>query len=144
MTDAEIMQEFLRREQRWLRLLDDLRAYHTTQMGKVTTHAEWLVGGELRRFSWLGYFWHHEMFWFGFGLNGSRWEPLIEADNRSKYSDLWGNLGTQLPGVWEVVAAAENRYRRLWAPLEIDETSAAQLLWFKERSRELHEFIIHP
>jgi hypothetical protein len=84
------------------------------------------------------------MFWFGFGLNGDRWQPVIEADNRSKYSDAWGNLGTQLSGTWETVTTAGNLYRRLWAPAGIAETSAAQLGWFKERSRELHEFVIQP
>jgi hypothetical protein len=143
MSDAEIIREFLRREHRWLSLLNELRVYHQTQMGKITTASEWVGGNERGRFSWLGYYWHREMFWFGFGLNDDRWQPLIEADNRSKYSDAWGNLGAQLAGTWEVVSAGGS-YRRLWAPPEIAEDSTVQLHWFRERSRELHEYVINP
>lgn len=143
-TDAEVLLQFLQREQRWLHVLEDLRAYHKTQMGKVTTACEWMGGDTFRRFSWLGYYWYREMFWFGFGLNGERWRPMIEADNRSRYSDAWGGLGDQLAGTWETVTTAGNLYRRLWAPGEMAETSEAQLQWFKERSRELHEFVIQP
>ena len=37
MTDAEILQQFLVREQRWLQVLHTLRNDHETHLGKVTT-----------------------------------------------------------------------------------------------------------
>lgn len=144
MNDAEIIQQFLAREQRWLQTLQTLRGYHEAQMGKVTTGIQWMGGRELGRFSWLGYYWHQEMFWFGYGMHEGIWRPLIEADNRSKYSGVLENMRTELFGTWETVAAEGTLYRRLWAVPEASRSSGTELDWFKARSRELHEFVVHP
>jgi len=142
MTDAEMLQQFVIREQRWLQTLTNLRAFHESQMGKAMTGIQWIGGREFGRISWFGYYWHQEMFWFGFGLHDGTWRPLIEADNRSKHSDVWQSMRTQLCGTWESVTAEGNLYQRLWAPPGIAEAVEPQLEWFKERSRELHEYAV--
>ena len=144
MGDAKIIQQFLSLEQRRLQTLQALRTYHEEQMGKVTTGIQWMGGVELGRFSWLGYFWHIEMFWFGYGLHEGVWRPLIEADNRSKYCWVLENLRTELSGTWESVAAEGTLYRRLWSPAKTAGTSETELDWFRARSRELHEFVVQP
>ena len=144
MSDAQILQQFLGREQRWLQTLQVLRAFHESQMGKLTTGIRWIGGSELGRLSWLGYYWHQEMFWFGYGLHEGTWRPLIEADNRSKFSGVLENLQAQLCGTWESIAAEGNLYRRLWSAPEIAGESESELEWFKARSRELHEFVVQP
>jgi hypothetical protein len=142
MTDAQVLEEFLVREKRWLALLEDLRGFHYAQMSKVTSRCEWIASQELRQHSWLGFFWQQEMFWFGFGYHERMWRPVIEADNRSKYSDAWGKLGDQLAGTWETVSTAGNLYRRLWSPATLAEETADQSRWFRDRSRELHEYVV--
>jgi hypothetical protein len=144
MTDAQIIQQFLAREKRWLQTLQTLRSYHEIQMGKVTTGVQWIGGRELGRLSWLGYYWHQEMFWFGYGLHEGLWRPLIEADNRSRLASVLDSMRTELCGTWESVAAEGTLYRRLWSPAEGFGTSEAELDWFKARSRELHEFVVQP
>lgn len=145
MTDAQAISEILVREQRWVRALQGLRAYHESQMGRVTTGIQWIGGKELGRFSWLGFYWHQEMIWFGYGLHEGVWRPLIEADNRCKVSGVLEAMKTELAGSWETVAAAEgNRYRRLWSAAEVAGQSESELEWFKARSRELHEFVVQP
>ena len=144
MKDAEVLQQFLAREQRWLQALHTLRHYHETQMGKVTTGIQWIGGHELGRLSWLGFYWHQEMFWFGYGLHEGTWRPLIEADNRSKFSGVLENMRDELFGTWQSVAAEGNLFRRLWAPADVAGVSETELDWFKARSRELHEFVVQP
>ena len=144
MSDADVLQQFLAREQRWLQVLHALRNDHETHMGKVTTGVQWIGGKELGRLSWLGFYWHQEMFWFGFGLHEGVWRPLIEADNRSKYSAILENMRTELYGTWESVAAEGNLYRRLWSSPAAAGSSETELDWFKARSRELHEFVVQP
>lgn len=144
MTDAAAIHQFLVREQRWLKALHVLRSYHETQMGKVTTGVQWIGGRELGRLSWLGYYWHQEMFWFGYGLHEGIWRPLIEADNRSKFSAVLENMRTELSGTWESVSAEGNLYRRLWSQPEVAGESEREIDWLKARSRELHEFVVQP
>lgn len=144
MTDAEVLQEFTQRQQRWLRTLQELRTFHESQMGKVTTQIQWVSGRELGRLSWLGFYWHQEMFWFGYGLHDKVWRPLIEADNRSKSSEVLRNMRAQLFGTWESVAAEGNLYRRLWSPAKSTGGAESDLEWFKSRSRELHEYAVQP
>lgn len=142
--DGEVIAQFLVREQRWLRTLEALRDYHQVQTGKLMTGIQWIGGRELGHLSWLGYYWHHEMFWFGYGLHEAVWRPLIEADNRSKYSGVLENLRAELSGTWESISAEENLYRRLWSKADVAGNSEAELEWFKARSRELHEFVVQP
>lgn len=144
MSDADAIQQFLVREQRWLKALQALRGYHEAQMGKVTTGIQWIGGRELGRFSWLGFYWHQEMFWFGYGSSEGVWRPLIEADNRSKYGAVLDNMRVELCGIWESVTMEGNLYRRLWSPTEVAGKSETELEWFKARSRELHEFVVQP
>lgn len=144
MTDAEAIRVLLNREQRWLQVLQTLRGFHETQMGKVTTGIQWIGGRELGRFSWLGFYWHQEMFWFGYGLHEGVWRPLIEADNRSRFATVLENMRSELSGVWETVSAEGTLYRRLWSSAEVAGTSEDELEWFKARSRELHEFVVQP
>lgn len=144
MSDAQAIQQFLVREQRWLKTLQSLRGYHETQMGKVTTGMQWIGGRELGRLSWLGYYWHQEMFWFGYGLHEGVWGPMIEADNRSRFSAVLESMRTELSGSWESVTTEGNLYRRLWARGEVAGESERELEWFKARSRELHEFVVQP
>ncbi|HWL15381.1 MAG TPA: hypothetical protein VNR00_07235 [Opitutus sp.] len=144
MTDAEVLHQFLAREQRWLQTLQALRSFHEAQMGKVMTGIQWIAGRELGRFSWLGYYWHQEMFWFGYGMREGLWRPLIEVDNRSRFSDVLESMRTELSGRWESVTAEGNLYRRLWSEPSVAGESASELEWFKARSRELHEFVVQP
>ena len=144
MNDAQVIRQFLAGERRWLQTLQTLRVYHETQMGRVTTGIQWVAGGEFARLSWLGFYWHQEMFWFGYGLYDGCWRPLIEADNRSKYCGVLENLRTELCGTWESVAADGNLLRRLWSSTDFSGDSQAELDWFKARSRELHEFVVQP
>ena len=144
MTDAEIIQHFLASEQRWLQVLQALRSYHETRMGKMITAVQWIGGREMGRLSWLGYYWHQEMFWFGYGLLEGVWRPLIEADNRSRYSRVLENMQTELGDVWVSIAAEGNLYRRLWSSPEGAGNSETELKWFRARSRELHEFVVQP
>lgn len=144
MNDAQAIAQFLARETRWVRTMQALRTYHESQMGKVTTGIQWIGGRELGRFSWLGFYWHHEMIWFGYGLHEGVWRPLIEADNRCSVSAVLENLRTELSGTWESVAAEGNRYRRLWSGDGVAGNSETELEWFKARSRELHEFVVQP
>lgn len=143
-SDAEILQEFIEREKRWLQTLHALRAYHETQMGKVTTGVQWMAGRELGRVSWLGFYWHREMFWFGYGLFNGVWRPLIEADNRSKHSAVVEAMRTELSGAWETVTAEGNLYCRLWSAAEMAGETESELGWFQARSRELHEYAVPP
>lgn len=144
MTDAQVLHEFLQREQRWLHTLQALRSFHETEMGKVTTAVQWVGGRELGRLSWLGYYWHREMFWFGYGLHGAQWRPMIEADNRSRFAEVWQSMRHQLSGNWEAASAEGSLYLRLWSPDGIGGSSESETEWFKSRSRELHEYVVQP
>lgn len=144
MTDAATIREFLIREQRWLQVLEALRSYQDVQMGRVTTGIQWIAGSELGKLSWLGYYWHQEMFWFGFGLHEEVWRPVIEADNRSRFSGVLENMRMELSGTWELVSAEGNLYRRLWSKADVAGNSESEMEWFKARSRELHEFVVQP
>lgn len=144
MTDADVLRLYLQREKRWLQTLQTLRGFHESQMGKVTTQIQWVAGGELGRFSWLGYYWHREMIWFGFGLLEGVWRPLIEADNRSSCSEVLESMRTQLSGEWQSVVTAGHLYRRLWSPSEVVAEPERELEWWRARSRELHEYLVQP
>lgn len=144
MTDAEVLQAFVRRQQRWLQTLHQLRTFHESQMGKVTTQIQWIAGRELGRLSWLGYYWHQEMIWFGYGLHNGAWKPLIEADNRAKCSEVLESMRSQLSGTWESVGAEGNLYRRLWSPADVLKKPDGALEWWQARSRELHEYLVAP
>jgi hypothetical protein len=142
MTDSEAFQEFLRRDQRWVQTLQELRVFHSSLMGKRLGEIQWMAGSEAGPFSWLGYFWDPERFWFGYGWNNGIWRPLIEADNRSKHSEIWQSMRDQMRGTWETIPVAGGVYCRLWAQVDAEESAAGQLQWFKERSHELHEYSI--
>lgn len=144
LSDTEILRVFLARERRWLDTLNTLRTYQEVQMGKLVTGVQWMSGKELGRFSWLGFSWHREMFWFGYGLFQDVWRPLIEADTRSRFSGVLEHMQEELNGAWESVAAEGNLYRRLWAPPDVAGESESELNWFRARSRELHEFVVPP
>jgi len=144
MTDAEVLREFLRREQRWGRTLQALNLFHQSHLGKLTTQIQWIGGRELGRLSWLGFSWHEEMFWFGYGLREGTWLPLIEADQRSKYSSVWQSIEAQLGRQWEAITTEGKLYRRLWAPASLAGSEHDELEWFKARSKELHEYLVTP
>ena len=142
MTDSEAFREFLIRHQRWMQTLQELRIFHSSLMGKSASDIRWMAGEEMGQFSWLGYFWNPEMFWFGYGWNRGIWGPLIEADTRSKYSQVWQSMRDQMRGTWETVSVAGGIYCRLWSQLDAEESAPVQLQWFKERSQELHEYLV--
>ena len=72
------------------------------------------------------------------------WRPVLDADNRSKYSSVFDNLRAELSGRWEGINTDGEPYRRVWAPLKIAGKSEQELEWFKACSRELHEFLVQP
>lgn len=143
MTDAEVLHLFLQRERRWSAVLHDLREFHVTHIGKEVTPVTWMPGSPtMGTHGWFGYYWRKEIFWFGYGLRGGSWLPLIESDRRSAHSESWNTLRQSLPQAWEVVDADSNAFARLWAPVDLDEDDESQRQWFRERSLELHEFAI--
>jgi len=77
-------------------------------------------------------------------LRDGLWRPLIEVDNRSRFSDVLESMRAELSGRWESVTAEGNLYRRLWSEAPVAGESASELEWFKARSRELHEFVVQP
>lgn len=142
MTDSEIFREFMHRQRNWMQTLQELRSVHVSTMGKRVGEVHWLASPENGPLSWFGYFWEPEKFWFGFGWNDGVWRPLIEADLRSRHSAVWDNLRDQMGGGWETISVAGGIYCRLWSRLDSAETAAGQLQWFKERSHEIHEYLV--
>lgn len=141
-SDAGVWRAFVQAEQRWLAVLAPTRALHEAGLGQRLTAVQWLP--ELGRGScgWLGYYWEAPPFWFGFGLRGTTWLPLIECDVRRCDPDFLNQLEVSLPAAWRTIDRAVGRYWRLWSPPEIEGDSAAQIAWFDRRSRELHEFTV--
>ena len=50
--------------------------------------------------SWYGFYWETERFWFGYGFNQEMWQPMISADIRTRYAQSWLQLRSQLPSAW--------------------------------------------
>jgi hypothetical protein len=138
MTDGDLMRVFAHRHAGWTLLLETLRTEHATSLGRTPQGIGWTAGDTLGVWSWYGFFWHPERFWFGYGLLRGQWTPLIEADIRNRHAQSWLQLRSQLPGSWSVDVGGH--YARLWASLPASAGAEEQIGWFKERSRELHEY----
>lgn len=142
LTDGQLVRRWSERHAAWMRLLAALREDHQRHLGRQAGPIHWLGGGDVGPWTWLGFFWTAEQFWFGFGCDGPRWRPLIEANLRTAHGQDWGPLRAQLPALWPFQQTAE--YLRLWAPADLADDAAGQARWFHDRSRELHEFALTP
>lgn len=140
MTDGEFLRQWILRGERWLSLLQDLRRFHAQELGRLPQAVAWVTGDTLGAFSWYGFFWEPERYWFGFGYRAGEWRPVIEADSRLPQIRYWMDLQNQIPGAWDVEVVGI--WARLWAPVDMVPDTPTQLDWFRERSRELHEFAV--
>lgn len=137
MNDGELMRELARRCTGWMRVLEKLRTTHRELMGRVTEPTAWTPGDTLGTWSWLGYYWEQERFWFGYGWRRGLWQPVLSADVRSPHSQSWLHLRAQLPAVWKTEASGDFAY--LWSDLA-GGILAKHGQWFHDRSMELHEY----
>lgn len=144
MTDAELIRRFAEGERRWLVTLGKLRDFHVERFGRTASATQWIGGVELGRFSWLGFYWPTQFFWFGYGFHGHAWQPLIEVDDRSASSVVIRRLQAEHCGPWRRVDGGVRPYLRLWSELPLAADSAVDLDWFQARSRELHEYVVVP
>lgn len=138
MTDGELLRTLVQRTGTWTALLEQLRLEHANTLGRNPQPVGWIAGDTLGRWSWLGYFWEPERFWFGYGYHRGEWTPLIEADVRNRHAQAWLQLQIQLPGAWLVDTGGP--YARLWATLPATASREEQFTWFRDRSLELHEY----
>ncbi|HRE80668.1 MAG TPA: hypothetical protein PLN52_06450 [Opitutaceae bacterium] len=137
MTDGQFMRELMQRTQRWTEVLATLRGIHRDGLGRGIEPIAWTAGDTVGLWSWFGYYWETERFWFGYGSFEGAWQPLISADIRNRHAQSWLQLRSQLPNVWPSVTAGEYAY--LWSGLGAAD-SEAQGRWFHDRSMELHEY----
>ncbi|MBL9208150.1 MAG: hypothetical protein JNN01_23895 [Opitutaceae bacterium] len=138
MTDGDLMRTLVQRCASWTALLEQLRIEHANNLGRKPEAITWIPGDTLGRWSWYGYFWSPERFWFGYGYHRGEWTPLIEADVRNPHAQSWLQLQIQLPGAW--VVDMGGCYARLWAALPPSASVETQFNWFRDRSMELHEY----
>jgi hypothetical protein len=141
MTDAEIIDQFLVAERRWLGVLAEVRAMHERALGKRMTPVQWLPESGHGSCGWLGYYWMSPPFWFGYGRRAESWSPLIECDVRRCGPVFVLQLEANLPSTWKEVDRLAGCFWRLWAPPDLREAQE-QTDWLSERSRELHEFSV--
>ena len=142
MTDAETLRAFIACEQRWLAVLAATRKLHSETLGKRLTNVHWLPEVNRGSCGWLGFYWESPPFWFGFGLRGDLWLPLIECDVRRCDPNFVVQLAAELPAAWRRIDRLTGRYWRLWAPASQSGRPRAQVTWLAKRSRELHEFTV--
>lgn len=141
MTDAELIDLFLKGERRWIGVLNRLRTSHERALGKSLTPLRWLPERGRGNLGWLGYYWATPPFWFGYGRRGPHWLPLIECDIRRCDPEFVLQLEANLPSSWRRLDRLAGRYWRLWAPANLTEVDG-QFDWLSGRSHELHEFTV--
>jgi len=137
MTDGELLRELVQRSIGWKRVLEKLRVTHRVMMGRATEPVAWTAGDTLGTWSWFGYYWQKERFWFGYGSRGGHWQPTISADVRSPHAQSWLQLRAQLPSTWEPEIAGDFAY--LWSDLA-GKDPEVHGQWLHDRSLELNEY----
>lgn len=137
MTDGELLRQLVQRSIRWKRILERLQETHVAVLGRSPEMIAWVPGDTLGTWSWYGYYWDPERFWFGYGYHGDTWQPMVSADLRSRHTHSWLQLRAQLPGIWNASVGGDFAY--LWSDLG-DREPEEQGRWFHDRSMELHEY----
>jgi len=137
MTDGELIQQLAKRSAGWEGVLGKLRSVHIDNLGRAIEPTQWVEGESAGIWSWFGYYWQTERFWFGYGLNRGGWQPIISADIRSRHAQSWLQLRSQLPSAWSAEVGGDFAF--LWSSLA-DAEASAQGRWFHDRSMELHEY----
>lgn len=137
MTDGELLRQLVQRSISWKGVLEKLRATHTETLGRSIEVTSWVAGDTLGTWSWYGFYWDPERFWFGYGYHGDTWQPMISADIRTRHAQSWLQLRSQLPTVWSASVGGDFAY--LWSSLG-DRDPQEQSRWFHDRSMELHEY----
>lgn len=140
LTDGRLVLLWTERSGQWHRTLAALHRHHERNLGRAPGPIHWIGSPDAGPWTWFGFFWEPEKFWFGYGLQDGDWRPLIEADTRQPAARAWRHLAEQLPEVWPVAGAGS--YRRLWAPPEIGALARAHERWFRDRSQELNDYAL--
>ncbi len=138
MTDGELLRQLVQRSISWNGVLEKLRATHAETLGRSIDGLSWIADAPLGIWSWYGFYWKAERFWFGYGYQGGAWQPTISADIRTHYVQSWMQLRAQLPLAWGV-DEVRGPFAYLWSSLG-DRDPEEQGRWFHDRSMELHEY----
>lgn len=140
-TDGELVRLWAARCAQWARLLEDLRVAHARDFGRTPGPLHWTLGTTLGPWSWFGFYWEPERYWFGYGFDEVEWRPLIEADHRVPGSrQVWLQMEHQIPSQWQLQKFAN--YSRLWGPAVVEVDLQSHRDWFTQRSQELHEYAV--
>ena len=141
LADGDLVALWIKRSTRWVEFLTAVGSDHRTAFGRKVGEVHWLGSPDYGPWTWLGFFWEHEAFWFGYGFDGRHWRPLIEADARNPSARAWSVLKRQMPEVW--THQRTGNYLRLWAPIDLLPAGArAHARWLRERAQELHEYTL--
>lgn len=140
LSDGELMSLWLRRNQRWVAMLETARREQIDRLGRKIGPVHWIGSPEFGPWTWLGFFWESERFWFGYGYDGKGLSLLIEADASYPAAGAWDLLRKQMPDVWNY--SRTGKYLRVVAGAELPTGKRSHLLWLRARSHELHEFTL--
>lgn len=138
--DGELVKYWNLRATLWQRLLAAQQKQHAASFGRTVGPAHWIGSPELGPWSWYGFFWEQEKYWFGYGHCNNTWRPLIEADTRNIQARSWRQLANQLPDTWKIQKIST--YLRLWSPDDLGDSLKAHERWFRNRAQELHEYAL--
>lgn len=140
LSDAQLLAHLNQRHARWVALLEAVRRDQLARTGRSVGPVHWIGSPNLGPWTWLGFFWEAERFWFGFGFTGKDWRLLVEAEARHPASRVWPLLRKQLPEVWNYNRQGD--HLRLCLGSGQAQTTSAQRSWLQARSRELDEFAV--
>lgn len=148
MTDAELIQEFSRREQDWFQSLSRLASFHQNTLGQALGPIKWSGDYTVGMHGWLGFYWTaRKGFWFGFGLYPEPvvWIPMIEIHRDPPGNEaIIRKLQEDLPAQWKNVLPLGTRIFRFWPDYKEMGDLEACYNWHKDRAKEIHEYFVTP
>lgn len=120
--------------------MEATRQEQIARLGREVGPVQWIGSPNLGPWTWLGFFWEKERFWFGYGFTGRDFRLLVEADATRPEARAWSLLKRELPEVWNFSRAG--KYLRLFAGDDLPGNPRAHGLWLRARALELHEYAV--